>query len=621
MSLFRKLWSRADLAEAELEPDGDAGLRDDPAAPAAGPGPKTLRHPDEFRVPSGLRASPTDLNRILVVGSCLVENLLAAIGPGTPAAGDFVLFNNIGQLPQDPPQPLAAYDLQIVQIPLRSVLADAQFARLGHHRGADHRLVFEQAEQRLILSLDAAMRWNRETGITTFVVNFFRPQQDVVGRLMPRNDLRNFTYFMDRLNESLADRVAGYANAYILDFDAISATIGRMHVQDEHLWMLNHNSTLSDFDAAYDQARLHPPLPMSRQSELRIDAFFAAVRAEIEAMFRTLRRIDAVKLVIVDLDDTLWRGVIAEEGVGEAATCEGWPFGLAEALGVLKTRGIVLAIASRNDAATIRAAWESQFGDRLRLDDFAVAMIDWNAKVDNVAAILARVNVLPASAVFIDDNPVERAAVAAAFPGIRTLGADLYGIRRTLLWSAETQVPFITDESGRRTEMIRAQVVREASRETLSRAAFLATLEIRIAPVAIADAAHPRFRRAFELIDKTNQFNTTGRRWTPEAMQAAFGDGMTIHAFEVADRFTDYGLVGAAVVTGAEIVQLAMSCRVVGLDVEGRMLAHLLAELRRAGYGRVSARYVATGRNAPCSGIYADAGFRAAGDLWVRDLP
>ncbi|TXN15913.1 HAD-IIIC family phosphatase [Methylobacterium sp. WL122] len=573
----------------------------------------------EFRVPTALRTTPTGLRRILVIGSCLVEDLVSDSDRPEATQGDFVLFNNIGLLPDTPPRPIVDYDVQIVQIPLRTLLADAHFAKLKYHRADDYRFVFDQAVQRLSLALDAAMKWNHQFGITTLVVNYFRPQQDVLGRLLPRNDLRNFTYFIDRLNENLAELVGSYANSHILDFDAISATIGRIHVQDEHLWMLNHNSTLSDFDAAHDRTRLHPPLPIGQQSDLRIDAFFDAVHAEIEAMVRTLRQIDAVKLVIVDLDDTLWRGVIAEEAA-EAKTNEGWPFGLAEALAVLKARGIVLAIASKNDEATIRAVWDSQLGDRLELADFVVVMIGWNPKVENVAAILRQVNVLPSSTVFIDDNPVERAAIEAAFPGIRTLGADLYGIRRTLLWSSETQVPFISDESGRRTEMIRAQVVREETRKTVSRTEFLNNLNIRVASDVITTIGHGRFPRTLELINKTNQFNTTGHRWTSEAMQAALQEGAVIHAFSVADRFTDYGLVGAVLVRGAAIEQLVMSCRVVGLDIERRMLAGIIDELKRDGSTRVSACFLATDRNAPCADVFANSGFRAEGEGWVFDL-
>lgn len=573
-----------------------------------------------YRVPDALTVTASGPETILVVGSCLVENLVAEFARTKPVQGDFVLAGFASRLPEAPPRGLNGYDLQIVQLPMRAIVSDSRFANLQYHRTDDYAALFAEAEQRLAVMLDATMAWNKASGLTTFVVNFFRPQQNPLGRLLPRNDLRSFAYFIDRLNERLAELVAGYANSYVLDFDEIAATIGRRHVQDDHVWMLSHNSTLSDFDHAYDQARLHPPEPVSERSDLEIEAFFAAVRAEVEAMYRTVRQADAVKLVIVDLDDTLWRGVIAEEGDLVPAVYEGWPLGVIEALSFLKNRGIVLAIASKNHEAKIRAIWEPLLGERLKLADFGVVRINWNPKVDNVAEILEQVNVLPSSTVFIDDNPVERAAVSAAFPGIRTLGADLYGIRRALLWSAETQGAAISLESGRRTTMIQAQAVREQSRKTLSREAFLATLDIRITPLTIGDAEHGRFRRAFELINKTNQFNTTGRRWTAEEMRAGFGRGLRLHAFEVADRYTDYGLVGVAVREGGALTQCVMSCRVIGLDVEAAMLAHAASAAAAEGHAALSAEYVPTGRNDLCAGLFRDAGFREADDRWVREL-
>ncbi|WP_147728540.1 HAD-IIIC family phosphatase [Methylobacterium sp. WL116] len=573
-----------------------------------------------YRVPDALTVTDAGPRTILVIGSCLVQNLIAEFARIKPVQGDFVLANFASQLPDTPPRGLTTYDLQIVQLPLRTILPDSRFARQQYHRPDHYAALLEDAELRLATMLDAAMAWNKASGLTTFVINFLRPQQNPLGRLLPRNDLQNFGVFIDRLNQRLAELVAGYTDSHILDVDEISATVGRIHLQDDHLWMINHNATVSDFDHEYDQARLHPPAPVSWQSDLKIQGFFAALQAEVEAMYRTIRQIDAVKLVIVDLDDTLWRGVIAEDGDISPTVYEGWPLGMIEALAFVKNRGIVLAIASKNDEARIRAIWDPLMGGRLQLTDFGVIRINWKPKVDNVAEILREVNVLPGNTVFIDDNPVEREAVKAAFPGIRTLGADLYGIRRTLLWAPEMQAPFITDESGRRTEMVQAQVVREQTRATLTREEFLATLEIRITPSVITDPADSRFRRALELINKTNQFNTTGQRWTLEAMQAALRAGVRLHAFEVVDKFTDYGLVGVIVLDDSTLVQCVMSCRVVGLDVETAMLAQVEEIARQARRPHLSAAFVTTERNTLCLDLYRNHGYRLNGDHWIKDL-
>ena len=170
-----------------------------------------------------------------------------------------------------------------------------------------------------------------------------------MGRLLKWHDLRNIAYFIARLNESLERELGNYANAYILNFDEIAAGFGRKFVQDDVLWQFNHGAALNDNDFEPDQARLHPPARASEHYTLRIGEFLHAVYEEVLAMHRTLRGKDAVKLVIVDLDDTLWRGVIVEEGSISNHTLEGWPLGFVEALLYLKKRGLLLAIVSKND--------------------------------------------------------------------------------------------------------------------------------------------------------------------------------------------------------------------------------------------------------------------------------
>lgn len=329
---------------------------------------------------------------------------------------------------------------------------------------------------------------------------------------------------------------------------------------------------------------------------------------------------DSVKLVIVDLDDTLWRGVAVEDDAISPIMTEGWPLGIAEALLYLKRRGIVLAIVSKNDGEKISAIWPRIFGGRLQLDDFAVRMINWDTKAENIAKVLAAVNVLPSSAVFIDDNPVERSIVEMNFPGVRTLGADVYHIRRVLLHSAETQVALISEESSRRTEMIRSQVIREAERSRLSREDFLASLNVSVEFVAVRDTDHPKFKRSFELINKTNQFNTTGRRWALEEMARAFASGAWLLAFEVQDKHTAYGLVGVAIIRENHIEQFVMSCRVIGLDVEQRAMAEIEARLFALGYQTVGASFVKTAANLLAADLFSKTGFVFDNDQWGKEM-
>jgi FkbH-like protein len=329
-----------------------------------------------------------------------------------------------------------------------------------------------------------------------------------------------------------------------------------------------------------------------------------------------------VKLVIVDIDDTLWRGVAAEQNEAEPGleALEGWPLGVAEALGHLRRRGVVLAIASKNDEGRVAQILSRSYGSRLCLDDFAVRKISWQPKADSIEKILHEINLLPRNVVFIDDNPSERAAVKAAFPEMRVFGPNPLLWRRILLWSAETQVSSITAESAARTEMVHAQVDRERQRQQMSRQDFLASLSLAVNLIAITDMDHPGLPRVLELINKTNQFNTTGKRWTKQECMLAVATGTRFIAFDVEDRFTGYGTVGAVVVRESHIVQFVMSCRVVGMEVEIAALSEILRAIQEGGFRSACASLEETEQNLLCRDLYERCGFNRCGDQLIRPL-
>jgi FkbH-like protein len=569
-----------------------------------------------FLTPRELSITETRLDRVLIIGSCLSE-IFGLSAPRRGPAVDFILFNHATTLPETPPQPVAGYNFQIIQFPLRDLLPDAFYFRTSFANISAHEELFDQAVARMRQMLGSAMKWNTEHGLLTFMINFLPPQQNPMGDLLPRCDLRNFVYFVRLLNDELSKEVQRYPNAYILDIDQISATLGRRYFQDDQLCALNHASGISEWDFHRDQNRISPVTRVTDTYETRTPEVLRAVWAEAERMYRIVRQIDLVKLVIVDLDDTLWRGLVLETGTISHDTTEGWPLGMAEALLFLKKRGVLLAIASKNDEAKVEAIWDDVWLDRLKLEDFAIRKINWKSKAENVGAIIAEAGLLPGNVVFIDDNPVERAIVAQSYPGIRVLGADPYVIRRILLWSSETQTAVVTDVSGRRTELMHARSEIEKLRTRLSREEFLATLGVTVTGFEIRDINDKRFARAFELINKTNQFNTTGRRLTTEDCVAMFKRGVIFHAFEVADKFSRYGLVAVGIVSQNAIEQFVMSCRVIGLDVETAAIAEVCARLRRNGASLVSAAFADTSANSVCRDVFARSGFVASDGGWT----
>jgi FkbH-like protein len=566
------------------------------------------------RAPRGLKLTALPLRRTLVVGSCLSQRWGDVFQAASGCACDYVLINHIAELPAGPPCAADEYDFQVVQIPLRTLLPENSYFHLPYADIEAHRRLFEDIRGRLPHYLASMMRWNKQHGLLTFVANFFVPQQNPMGRLMPRQDLRNPVFMVEQINALLADELQRYDNAYLLDIDQIAATLGKAFIQDDSLTLLSHNSTLDPAFWATDAVPSGTAPYM-----LPGDRFAATIWAEIVAMHRTLLQLDAVKLVTVDLDDTIWRGVAAEgNSDGIYDRMEGWPIGMIEALKFLKKRGMLLAIVSKNDETRIVQLWDQMMAGRLGLDDFVAGRINWRPKAENLEEIIREVNVLPRSVVFIDDNPVERAAVQAALPDVRVLGSEQLLVRSTLLWAPETQVATITDESEQRTEMVRAQIGREADRTRMSRDEFLASLGVRVRMIEITSVDHPKFNRAFELVNKTNQFNTTGERWTQADCQQTFARRGAFHAFEVEDRFTRYGIVGLAIVEGNTIVQFVMSCRVFGLDVERAVIAAVCRRLHGARGSKLVARLNETDANFPCRDLYARCGFAADGGHWTK---
>jgi len=571
----------------------------------------------DFRCPRDLMVTETPLRRVLIVGSCLVSGLPMMIEHVVEGcSAEYFIFNNLGELPTSTAHPPSEYDFQVVQIALRSVLPDSAWLRFGYHDTAACERLFIETVERLQIFLLQAMKWNIEFGIPTFVYNFVTPQQNPMGRLLPRYDLRNPVYFMERLNQALANELQNYSNAYLFDLDQIISTYGRRYFSDDVVAALNHGAGISDVGHELDLNRLEPVEPGTSYYPINAHIPWIAI-AELVAMYRTIRRSDEVKLVIVDVDDTLWRGVAAEdEEINPNNALEGWPLGIIEALGFLKKRGILLAIVSKNDEERLGTRWQTIMANRLALDDFAVRKVNWRPKVENFAEILAETNLLPRNVLYIDDNPVERASIQAAFPEVRVLGPNPYLWRRILLWSAETQVAQVTAESARRTEMVQAQVQRETQRRVMSREEFLHTLDLRVTLSAIDSPNHPHFARSLELINKTNQFNTTGRRWTAAEANDFLIRGGRFYSFDAQDKFTSYGTIGVAALRGGVFEQFVMSCRVVGMDVEFAAIAEIVSAERAERGIPISAKIVETDANSLCRELYSHAGFEAVDGTW-----
>ncbi|MCA3576305.1 MAG: HAD-IIIC family phosphatase, partial [Bradyrhizobium sp.] len=557
-----------------------------------------------------------------IIGSCLSSAYHQSFARRRPDVRfDHILFENVAELPR-PPQPLDAYDFQYIQLSLRTVVSDGliRYTRMTDPDSAAQ--IYGEACKRIDRMLDAALKYNKQTGILSFVSTFIVPQTRPAPSLHDQYEASDIAFVVERLNAYLAKSVRRYGNVYLADINVIANSMGKRFFLDDPFYFYSHNSVFYPDWTGHEMSpewthpepgRIEPVPPIAQTYENRLDEFFEAVLRQLEAQYRTARQIDQVKAVIFDLDNTLWRGQLAEHyrPGRKWPYSDGWPLGLWEAVHHLKARGILVAICSRNDHETVAAMWSNAVNPPfLDLDDFAVARINWEPKESNVAEILREFALTPRSAVFVDDNPVERAAVEAALPGIRTTGSDPFEVRRILLWAPETQVPTLTPESRQRDEAVRKQIAREAERSAMSREEFLASLGCEATLVPVTDPEQPEFGRCLELINKTNQFNTTGRRWSAADFAGFVTKRGQVAAFRVKDRFADYGLVGVVLMKGPRIVQFVMSCRVIGLGIEAAVLGAIVEQVRKARPGvALHAQFRKTDANDPCRALYPAAGF------------
>jgi FkbH-like protein len=165
--------------------------------------------------------------------------------------------------------------------------------------------------------------------------------------------------------------------------------------------------------------------------------------------------------------------------------------------------------------------------------------------------------------------------------------------------------------------MVQQQLAREDDRRAYSAEDFLRAAAPEVTLRRIDSVDHPRFARAIELVNKTNQFNTTGRRWAPSEWGGYFSKRGQMHVFDVKDAYTAYGLVGVVLVQGETIRQWVMSCRVLGYDIEIAVMAKLVDIMRAAGAKIITAKLRETDANFPCRSLFAKAGFTQAGEDWI----
>ncbi|MFD1535413.1 HAD-IIIC family phosphatase [Nonomuraea guangzhouensis] len=329
----------------------------------------------------------------------------------------------------------------------------------------------------------------------------------------------------------------------------------------------------------------------------------------------------SAKCLVLDLDNTLWGGVLGDDGPENIEAGPLYPgnayLETQRTALALRRQGVLLAISSKNDQALVTKVFDEHPAFALRNGDFAASAVNWADKAGNIAALAAELNIGLDSVVFADDSRFECEQVRHALPEVTVvhLSGDPSEHARQLLAEGHFDVPATTSADRQRTALYQAQVQRrhwEAETEGSLRR-YLHGLDLRVTVRAADDYMLPRIH---QLGLRTNQFTLLGRSH-PEARtrEMAGSDACRVLGFEVADRFGPEGVVGAVWISRAAdhwlLENYVMSCRVFSRGIEFAVLQSVVDQARAAGVARIEADHRPTGRNGPARRFLLEAGFTA----------
>lgn len=328
------------------------------------------------------------------------------------------------------------------------------------------------------------------------------------------------------------------------------------------------------------------------------------------------------KCLVMDLDNTLWGGVVGDDGVDGIVLGEGSAVGeahlaLQKYARLLKERGVILAVCSKNEWDTVSEVFDTHPEMHLKKSDIAAFAVDWEDKALNIEKLSKQLNIGLDSMVFIDDNPAERARVRGTLPmvAVPELPEDPSYYVQAVAAEGYFEAINITNEDIQRTKLYRANTERrafEASATSIDE--FLSELEMamRFDSLRSVDLS-----RASQLINKTNQFNTTTRRVTTDALSDWSSDERSmILVFRLGDKFGDHGLVSVMVFRPhslesdtLELTSWVMSCRVFGRQLESAAMNVAVELAKSRGMERFLADYIPTPKNAVIKALFENLGF------------
>ena len=412
---------------------------------------------------------------------------------------------------------------------------------------------------------------------------------------------------IEAINRRLLDLAAGLAGVYVLDYDGLVARHGRLAWHEPRKWLT---------------ARL--PIAPSCLMHL--------VREWLRLLFPLTGR--SCKALVLDLDNTLWGGVVGEDGVegielGLEYPGAAWR-GLQRVALDLFHRGILLAVCSKNNEADALEAFDGHPGMLLEREHIAAWRINWTDKATNLRQIAEELNIGVDALALVDDNPAERLWVREQLPEVHVieLPADPFGYAEAV--SADPvfeRLDLLQEDRARGRHYVQERQRSDLAATLRSPEDFYRSLQMRIEVAPVTPHTRPRVA---QLTRKTNQFNLTTHRYTEQEIEAlAASPDRTVLSMRSLDRFGDNGLVGVAILhfqgETCIIDTFLLSCRVIGRTLESAFLALIADRARHAGASRLQGWFLPTKKNTPAGDFYTSHGFicvahRDEGSCWELEL-
>jgi FkbH-like protein len=536
-------------------------------------------------VPQSLRV------RVAVVGSATLDPFVAFLRVAGAHAGVWIdtYLAGYGQYLQELLQP--ASGLYAFKPQVTAVAVDAESLWEMRWAGAEPRGASEVAAG-LVNRILAGAGVFAQHGSGVLLVNDFTPLRASAAGV---NDFRNADGFgatVAAANRLLVEGLSGTPSAFVFPFADAVAEVGRGRAVN---WRTHYRGHVTWSDALMAQLAT------------------GYVGYALAAAGR------ATKCIVLDLDNTLWGGVLGEDGPEGIAIGPGYPgreyLDFQRQLLELQRQGLLLALCSKNNLSEVLPVLREHPGMLLREHHLAAWRVNWDDKATNLRALALELNLSLSHLLFLDDSPHERAWVRSQIPELPV--PDLPGDPgRWADWIAglpSLTVLQRTAEDARRTDQYREQRAREEFRQnTGSMEDFLRGLGLRVTIDRVRDGTFPRVA---QLLAKTNQFNLTTRRHDEVTLRRQVAEGWRVYTMHVTDTFGDFGLTGVAIAVphgeSWHLDSFLMSCRVIGKSVETALLARIAADARAEGARRLTAEFIESGRNEPARSFLPAHGFTA----------